>query len=629
MILAAQNYRGQDDILRWEMLAADFRGAQAQTLGELSVPAGQRVEHRIPLPAHWRGHISVHLEATSSTQQFSLSATAGVIPHPQRRFREGSPFGIQPEHCVIRDDRLLDLMEWMGAHWLRVGGLPASGQAEGLPEWTEVQAFLRKLHARGLEPTPSNVFARSDLADYFAFCRGRVRLHEMANELNIHMQAAEYAELQKRVYVLAKQADPDCWVGTTGLSGVDITWLEDLAANGGWDYLDVLILHPYSFPYAPEVGPQQSDYWWLVPRLAELRALMDRYGEKPVFDSEHGYLSLDPQCRIEGYPLNMVVPERAVAALLVRNCLWEVSYGVSGIEWFVLNKYGGFELLNHDYTPRPAYCAYAVMTRELDGAEYVGNLPAAEDPRVQRMVFRDVRGKPVVVAWATIRQSDVVNEHPGTPAWEGQEPGQDRAWDGRPWRDDMPLSVIDRIRVGVTEVRVTDLMGYESVVPCPEGWLSVELTEDPVYIHGAHEALLDEAARHCARLFVSEPVPTAWSPVIQVLLPPGGSFLPRSGVSDTRNISARLISQQASELAVRITNLSREMVTGDARLLVPQGWLVQPVTRGFEAGPGQMVQVFFQVTPAEPAERCTLRSRVTCPAFSVADSVLHVSAEPG
>lgn len=97
------------------------------------------------------------------------------------------------------------------------------------------------------------------------------------------------------------------------------------------------------------------------------------YGQRPVFDSEQGYLQLDRNQQVEKYRLSNVSTDSIAAAFLVRSYLESLAYGLLGKSWFTVAGYYGFSLIDpQTQSPRPAYAAYAVMTKMLDGAEYVG-----------------------------------------------------------------------------------------------------------------------------------------------------------------------------------------------------------------------------------------------------------------
>lgn len=59
----------------------------------------------------------------------------------------------------------------------------------------------------------------------------------------------------------------------TGLAGADVAWLGELAESGGWDYFDVLMLHPYSFRALEAASTTRS------PSRQHRQTLSQRRGE--------------------------------------------------------------------------------------------------------------------------------------------------------------------------------------------------------------------------------------------------------------------------------------------------------------------------------------------------------------
>ena len=113
-----------------------------------------------------------------------------------------------------------------------------------------------------------------------------------------------------------------------------------------------------------EVNNTMTREFWLHDRVTLLRGLMDRFGAKPVYDSENGYLTRHPDRRVEKYPLRSVSESGIAAAFMVRSYLQALAYGLSNKMWFTVDGYGGFGITEYGQ-PRPAYPAYAAMTRLL------------------------------------------------------------------------------------------------------------------------------------------------------------------------------------------------------------------------------------------------------------------------
>ncbi len=119
--------------------------------------------------------------------------------------------------------------------------------------------------------------------------KGRLPEIEIWNEENIaefwkpEPNAPDYFDLLKTAYEAAKRGNPDVKVLFGGTAGVALGFIEAVYKLGGAEYFDVMAVHPYQHPFAPEGD--------LDVNLEKLRALMRKYGDgdKPVVITEHGW----------------------------------------------------------------------------------------------------------------------------------------------------------------------------------------------------------------------------------------------------------------------------------------------------------------------------------------------------
>ena len=132
----------------------------------------------------------------------------------------------------------------------------------------------------------------------------------------------------------------------------------------------------------------------------------------------------------------------------MRAYLYAWSEGVRVLTWHMLWDYSGqgdpgYALLRHDHTPRPAYVAYATLTRVLERANYVG--PVAGLTPSQRGFHFEKRGQHIRVLWDTQGESS------------------------------FPLN-------GVESAEVIDLMGGSTPLAPDKGLANVSLSRDPLYL---------------------------------------------------------------------------------------------------------------------------------------------------
>lgn len=116
----------------------------------------------------------------------------------------------------------------------------------------------------------------------------RLPVLEVWNEQNISMfwknpSAANYLALLRRTYEVVKAHDPALRVSFGGTSGIPHDFFEEVYKLGGGKFFDLVSVHPYTHPEAPE-GRLDRD-------LEKLRAIMAKYGdaEKPIWITEMGW----------------------------------------------------------------------------------------------------------------------------------------------------------------------------------------------------------------------------------------------------------------------------------------------------------------------------------------------------
>ena len=217
--------------------------------------------------------------------------------------------------------------------------------------------------------------------------RHKIRYWQVWNEPNLPMfwnpqpNPEDYADLLSVAYRAIKRANPRARVVLGGLSGVDLKYLNRVAARTH-DF-DVIAVHPYrNTPEDKLLGHIQALKVW----------------HKPIWFSEMGWTGED-SC-------HLCWDEDTQERYLVRLYSLAAAAGVQRIFWYDLrddirrtsaSPEAHFGLLRRDLSGKPAFAALAVLTRVLHGASFVhADSMGAGGLYVLR--FSSPQG-PIAVAW--------------------------------------------------------------------------------------------------------------------------------------------------------------------------------------------------------------------------------------
>jgi len=178
---------------------------------------------------------------------------------------------------------------------------------------------------------------------------------------------AAYTRLLIRTAATIRAIDPQAQIVLGGVNPFDTTFLRGVAENGGWGSFDVIAIHPYVDPYGPEDGN-------LIAAADGVRAVAERYGQRPIWATELGWASGPGDRDAAGR-----TDEQAQASYLVRSMLDLWQAGVERIFWYSFkddpgNPYGLLRAGSgrSDYSSRkPAYDALRTLNHQIAGATFV------------------------------------------------------------------------------------------------------------------------------------------------------------------------------------------------------------------------------------------------------------------
>ena len=282
--------------------------------------------------------------------------------------------GIEPNPTVDME-KMANMISGLGAKWVRLysGVNWASIEpVEGQYYWNYLDYVINLYRSRAVEllyiaaGTPrwaasgngSDVNPPKDMNWYKEFCRQVVarynlKVIELLNEPYYFYNGTvdEYVAQIHAGWEGAKEANPNCTV-VAGYGGGDIDNIYDttfplnaLLEQGFFDYIDGLVIHPYSGRNAPET---------LEPQWSLLQDYLAQHGKSgfPIYATEWGYpadLGLDVQ-----------------ADYIVRSAEMQQSWGVRMSIYFdffnTLVGQGGWDdkelVSDWNLTARPSYYAY-------------------------------------------------------------------------------------------------------------------------------------------------------------------------------------------------------------------------------------------------------------------------------
>jgi len=266
----------------------------------------------------------------------------------------------------------------------------ASLQAAGA-QVSVILGYYNDLYEGGRTPsTPAGIEAFADYAEAVALHYGADVDYEVYNEPNVVTNtslcgrtAACYLDLVTPAVERIRDAAPgarivgpslggltDWWLGSTETS---MTWMEEFLDLGGLDVVDVVAMHNYAIPNPPEGTTAVA--------VAELRALVDSYtggSSTPLWVGETGWPTTGST--------RGGVDEDQQAAYLVRDAA--MSFAAGAEQYMVydliddwadpMNPEARFGLLRNEtetrgaLVPKPAWVAYEVLARQLDGYAFQG-----------------------------------------------------------------------------------------------------------------------------------------------------------------------------------------------------------------------------------------------------------------
>jgi hypothetical protein len=203
-------------------------------------------------------------------------------------------------------------------------------------------------------------------------------------------------------------------------SGVDyFQFLTQVQEAGGWPDFDIVALHPYRTPFAPEDVLSRSRFdvetlqiessghrYSLQDELEAFQRLIARWGAKPIWLTEIGWASnsLKERAQQRGTQAEFVQGD-----YLIRSTVQALAAGAQVVMWYDLREdavpspeESSFGLIRRDFSPKPAYAAFSTMAHVLAGSQYQAQVRLADE---DVYAYRFVKGRQhVLVLWRAPEQ---------------------------------------------------------------------------------------------------------------------------------------------------------------------------------------------------------------------------------
>ncbi|UVI29740.1 sugar-binding protein [Paenibacillus spongiae] len=461
--------------------------------GELNVPNLQQGYYRMTMTAEKAG-----AQLASAETSFALLA-----PLDPGQAAADSPFGVATHFGQWWNPELIPLIRMAGAGSIRDelywGNVEPERGVYRFPGTYD--RYMSELQRNGLDPfiifsyanalydegsTPYSDEGRQGFAQYgksiLQHYGDQVKWVEVYNEFNIGFgdtgngpadsKPDYYYKLLKETYQTVKAEDSNVVVVGAATAGTPWDWLEEVFRLGGLEVMDAVSIHPYRYPDTPE---------GLVQDLTRLQSLIRQYNNgqpKPIWITEMGWPT---QRDFRG------VSEETQASYVVRSHVAALSQGVEKFFWYDFMNDGTNEMYNEHnfgiirhpadakgkYTPKPAYAAYAAMTRQLTGLSYTRAEQIGEG--ISSHLFKG-NGQEVRVLWAA-------------------EP------------TDLTLKTN-------RSITVTDVVGNKKTYyPDKSNVIYLTVGQDPIYVGGNVKSfeLGSKYTLSGSEAFVGEPIPLAFA----------------------------------------------------------------------------------------------------------------------
>ncbi|MBD3942085.1 Ig-like domain-containing protein [Microbacterium sp. NEAU-LLC] len=310
--------------------------------------------------------------------------------------------------------------------------------------------YRNKFYDDNLTPsTPEGIAGFAAYAAAVAAHYGTDVDYEVYNEYNIGFNDGRcgrtadcYLQVLAPTYTAIKAAVPGATVVGPAIAGIDLPWFTRLFELGGLDYLDVVSVHNYDYPNAPEGRGEAK-----AKQLAQLIRDYNDGADKPLWMTEYGWstasaINTDAEQAKYLARGSVLLQAAGVDKMFVYDLLEDGTDAANREHRFGLLRNGGDGLTS--LAPKQGYVAYAVLTRMLDGLAYVG--PGDVETGAYAYEYADAAATATWVLWSSTPKTVHV--------------------------------------ASTSDVIVTDLFGASTTYTPEDGAVELTLGAQPVYVSG-------------------------------------------------------------------------------------------------------------------------------------------------
>ena len=479
------------DFGKVKLSAVDYWGNKKEAVKQIS-DLNTTLDFSALVAEDEAGYYELFVYAEDGTELCKTTA-AVITPHDFRQYtHEQSDFGIGTHLSqglgTWRFD-LIDEAEWMGAKIIRDDlewfecERPGRGNYN-LHVFNDFPAVLEArnmgfVHASGYtneyydgRSTPHTEDGQQGFANYVAamarlFGSSYIAV-DVYNEFwgmgsrgngIANSEAEYYVPLQQKTYQAVKAAmangdighDVDVLSTFVSNAGEFVGWYEKTLTHGGGvaNYMDGIYIHPYYQHVAPESMITGNNYMNYIDRIHGDHNVTG----KKIWATEHGANTTETteQRQAQYVPRSYaMLKSRGVEKAIWYNLMDDGADPADGAGTFGFIRNGNNAL--GAYVPKPSYVAYSVMTRLLTNSEYIGGTNGARaNNYVYHHKFRDENGDTVNMIWYhrnNTTQSTAITINTTSP------------------------------------IEITDLMGHTSIHTPSGGRVSLNATNDVIYVKG-------------------------------------------------------------------------------------------------------------------------------------------------